>query len=567
MPRQQLVWRIQTTGHRFSRSTSYPYLLFAAATLISIIFMGYHFGTFDQAIHIPFLKKYADPSLYPNDPFFDMRLMHYSYFWFFFQPFYRLGILEMSMFVVYGGTIYFTFWTLWRLSMTLFDNTLAALLSIVGFTLPHIGFAGFSTIEFSLLNRTFVLPFLLLALDLYLRRRYLWAFLLLGLMYNLHVISVNFALGMVLFDCALQFRRVGWRNIVFGMAGFVVAALPVLIWKMDGSPVDFSVQPEWFDIITRGMLYSLFYLIAPYPQVLLVTLCGISTIALFFLARRQAPSPRHDQSATNFVYAAILILVVEIITAHWYPATIIVQSQIMRAGLFIIIFSYLYFANYIAQRFQSGELKGFDFALLVTAMILSIVPFILLIVWFMERFIASARWRRLAAAIAVPAMFAGTMLGVYQARLWGPGIHIFAQRSPWYDTQAWARDHTPKEAVFITPPQLWWFYDLEWRVVSERSTVVTLSELLEAAFSPEYIARWKPRFEALAPGALAQFRGDVFTNTQITARAFYSLSSDDLQRRAREYGASYLVVEKPHHYDFPAVYENEGFVVYDLTHH
>jgi hypothetical protein len=558
------MWRLQTTAYRFGRSTSYHRLLLAVATLISISFIGYHFGTFDQAIHIPFLKKYADPTLYPNDPFFDLRLTHYSYFWFFFLPFYRLGVLEPTMFVVYLAAIYTTFWALWRLSITLFGNQLAALISVIGFILPHIGFAGFSTIEFSLLNRTFVLPFLLLALDLYLRRRYVLAFLLLGLMYNIHVISVNFVLGMLLLDCALQFRRVGWRNIVLGMIVFVVAALPVLIWKMQGPPVDFGAHWEWFSIISRGMLYSLFFLLAPYPQVLLVTACGVSTVALFFLARRYAPSPSHDRTVTNFVWAALLILAVQELTAHWYPATIVVQSQIIRAGVFIIIFAYLYCAHAIAKRYQSGASGRLDFVLLVGALALSIVPFVLLVVWSFERLIASVRWRRLATALIVPATFLGTLVGVYQARLWQPGVYIFAQRSPWYDVQGWARDHTARDAVFITPPQIWWFYDLEWRVVSERSTVVTLSELLEAAFSPEYIGRWKPRFEALAPGALDQFQGDVYTNIGITARAFYSLSSDDLRRIAHQYGASYLVVEKPHRYSFPIVYENDGFTVYDL---
>ena len=47
-------------------------------------------------------------------------------------------------------------------------------------------------------------------------------------------------------------------------------------------------------------------------------------------------------------------------------------------------------------------------------------------------------------------------------------------------------------------------------------------------------------------------------------QAFYSLSADDLLRVARQYGASYLVVEKPHRQDFPVVYENEQFVIYDL---
>src|SRR4029079_6063196 len=153
----------------------------------------------------------------------------------------------------------------------------------------------------------------------------------------------------------------------------------------------------------------------------------------FFLARRCAPSPGHDRTVTNFVWAALLILVVEELTAHLYPATIIVQSHIIRAGVFIIVFAYLYCAHAIVKRYQSGEFGRFDFTLLVGALTLSIIPCLLLIAWFLERLIASVRWRRLATAVIVPATFIVTLIGVYQARLWQPGVHIFAQPSPWYD--------------------------------------------------------------------------------------------------------------------------------------
>jgi len=86
--------------------------------------------------------------------------------------------------------------------------------------------------------------------------------------------------------------------------------------------------------------------------------------------------------------------------------------------------------------------------------------------------------------------------------------------------------------------------------------------LIDIVYSPEYLETWRPRFEALAPGALSQFRGDFFENQAITARSFYNLSSADLQRIARKYGAEYLVMERPNVRDFPVVYENGRFILY-----
>jgi len=88
--------------------------------------------------------------------------------------------------------------------------------------------------------------------------------------------------------------------------------------------------------------------------------------------------------------------------------------------------------------------------------------------------------------------------------------------------------------------------------------------LLEVALVPGYVDTWKLRFEAVAPGALAQFRGNYFENVALTTQAYYSLSDEEVLSVAREYGASYLVVEKPHQHDFPVAYENDGFVIYDL---
>ncbi len=549
---------------RFARSPRQRHLLFLGAALFTIAFIGYHVGTFDQAIHIPFLKKYADPSLFPNDPFFDLRFQHYSYFWFLFLPFYKLGVLETAMFLAHVGTTYLAFWALWTLSDLLFHNPLTSLFTVLVFCIPHIGFAGFPVFEFSLLNRTFVLPFLLWGLIWFLRGRYLLAFALIGLMYNLHVVSVNFVIAMFLFDCLLEWRKIGWRNIALGLGLFVLCALPVLLWKFGTSHADLTPRREWFDIIARGTLYNLFFLIAPYPHIIVVTLSGLGAVALFFIARARRPSPEYDGTVTNFVYAALIILAVQVVTAEAYPITLIVQSQIIRAGLFILLFGYVYFAHYIVQRWQAGEASSVETGILATVTVTSPLPPLTLVIWTIQRFVASPRWRTGLASAGFVALFAGSLVIAYQYRIWAPGIFIFPHASAWYQAQVCARDNTPRDTLFITPPEKWWLYESEWRVYSERSTVATHSELLEAAFAPEYMAYWRPRFNDVAPGALDKFAGDFFANQRTVAAAFYSLSADDFHRLAAKYGAAYLVVEKPHIYAFPLVYENKGFIIYDL---
>lgn len=540
------------------------HLVFLAATIFTVLFLGYHFGTFDQTIHISFLKKFVDPNLYPNNPFFDLRFQHYSYFWILLQPFYQAGILEETLFIVNILATYATFWALWELSYTLFKNSLAALFTIIVCAWPHVGFAGFPIFEFSLLNRTFVLPGLLLAIIWFLRDRVVWAFALLGVLYNLHVISVQFVLAMFLLACVVEFRRIGWRNIALGLAVFGVAALPVLLWKLGSTPIDFSIKREWFSIVSGGMLHNVFYMFAPYFHILIMTASGLSALVLFEIARRARPASAKDHTVAIFVFAALIILAVEFITAQWLPMTIFIQSQIIRAGLFILIFGLVYFAWYVADRYQRLAKSRRETVALGAALAFSVPPVVPLTVWALQRWLRPQRLPRFIVWATILVSFVAVFFIAFAYGIWSPGIYMYGPNTPWEDAQGWARQNTPLDTLFITPPQIWGFYQSEWQVFSERSTLATQSELLEAAFAPEYLDYWRPRFESVAPGALAQFRGDYFENKRITEAAFYSLTTADLVRIGEQYGAAYLVVEKPHEYDLVLVYQNSEYRIYSL---
>jgi len=534
------------------------HLFFLAATAVTILVIGYHFGTFDQFVHIPFLKKNADPTLFPGDGFIELRRESYSFFWLAFIPVAQLDRvsylpLQWTLFAVHCAATYLTIWGLWTLSLELFAHPLAALFSTVAFVLPHIGFAGFPVFEFSLLNRTFVLPFALGAVQLYLRGRHRWAFLALGLLYNLHVITVNFVVAMFLLDSVLRWRAGGGRRLLAGLPLFGLGAAPVLIWRLTSPALQAEVNPEWFDVVSRGSLYNLFFLIAPYLHILFVTFSGLSTLALYFLGRRSAParSPEHERTVRHFIGAVILILTVQAVTALVYPVTLINQLQIIRAGMWATLFGYLYFGHWLARRWETQALPRPDFAVLFTAYVGSPLPFIPLLVLGLQTVIRSVTWRNAAAGAVALGLFAFAMRVILQIGLWGPGLHPFGPNTAWEQIQVCARDNTPQDAVFVTPPEKWWLYGSDWRTFSERTTVVTHSELLMIALAPGYYDVWKERFTQLAPGALEQFAGNFFDNQRFTREAYYRLTPEAVSAFARRYGADYIVMEKPHSLPLP----------------
>jgi len=536
---------------------------FLCASALAVAITGYYFGTYDQDIYIPFLRAFANPSLYPGDPLLALREVKYSFFWFAFLPFYRLGILEPAVFAVHIVTVFATFWTMWELSQTLFRNALTNLLVSVALIFPHVGYPGFPFFEFCTLNRTFVLPIIFGALILYLRRHIVPAFLLLGLTYNLHVYSVNYVMAMLLLDCVIRAREIGWRKIGFGLLLFIAGAWPVLFWRWQ-HPIDFAIRPELFSLVAQGSLASLYYVLALNPLILLNALNGVGTLVLFLIGRRAGPDLAHNRTITHFVCAIAIVLGVNIITVYWLSVTFILQLQISRIGTFLLYFGYLYFANLLATQYQSGKLKGLDFGIIAATFASFVSPALPALVWALRRWFTQGAARRLAVAGAIVAIHLLVIVAAVWAGVWPAGIHVYGPRTPWVEAQVWARDHTPLDTLFITPPHLDSYYVPDWRVFSERSSFVTNAELMEGLFIPELAESWQTRFEQVAPGAIERFDGFTPDNLRFTSEAFYSLSCRQYADVAGRNHAGYLVLEKPHACDFPVIFENEGFSIYDL---
>jgi hypothetical protein len=252
-----------------------------------------------------------------------------------------------------------------------------------------------------------------------------------------------------------------------------------------------------------------------------------------------------------------------LVTTYWLPVTLILQFQILRIGFFLMIIGYVYFAGYLAKQIQQGNLKGFGGGLVILSFITYVSPLIPLIFLALYRWLSKFRWRQWIAAAVILLMQIITVYGGFTAGIWSPGFHLYEPDTPWTKTQDWARVNTPRDAMFITPPQIFRHYIPDWRTFSERGTLATLVEIFEFPH-PDYFPTWQEKFEAIAPGAISQFNGNYFDTFNITSEAFYSLEPSDYLRVANEYNVRYLVIEKPHLQPFPIVFQNEGFVIYEL---
>jgi hypothetical protein len=557
---------LKTLVNQLDRSLWKRHLFFLGSALCAILIVGYHYGTFDMAIHIPFLKAMADPSLFPNDSYIALRSTYFSYFWPFFIPFQQMGHLPEALFLIHIFSVYLIFWSVWEISATLFRNPLSSLFATLAFIAPRLGFVGFPVIEFGVMSRTFVLPFALFAINRFLQRRIVSAFFLIGLMYNLHVVTVNFILAMFLLDCILEYKQIGIKNILLGLGAFVLAALPVLIWKSGSSaaPIDFSLRPQWYEFLVSGMLMNVFVLFSTYPHILAITAGGFCALILYLIASDQRVTSTGTEATLKvFIVATLVILLVGQNMTLWLPMTILIQSQINRAGLFMLILAYIYFAGTLARRFETEAEPG-RLLPVSLAFFLSPTPILPVAVALIQKLLPSRPAVQVGLRVGTILLIVSAYLVTWQMQYWNPSIEIYGENTPWKDVQLWAKNNTSKDAIFITPPEKFGFYQSDWRVYSERSSFATYSELLVAAFNPDYTDGWVNRFSQVAPGAMHQFDGDYFANTRITQAAYGTLSAAQVQKLACANKLSYIVTEKPHTMPFKQVYENGQFTVYDL---
>ena len=118
-------------------------------------------------------------------------------------------------------------------------------------------------------------------------------------------------------------------------------------------------------------------------------------------------------------------------------------------------------------------------------------------------------------------------------------IHLPGARpaTPWIQAQLWAKEHTPKDAVFLSP-----WKQAGFPVFSQRSIVGDWKSGGDVKFSPVFAHKWR------------EWRGDL--------DGFARFDTEDFCRLNKKYRFHYIVTEKSRALQFPVVYENAEFSIY-----
>ena len=559
---------------------------------------GYRFGDSNLSIHVPLIKQYSDPTLYPGDPLLETRPRFTSFFFPAMGLYLRIfgaDALEAAYFFAFVASELLTLFAFWRISLLLFDDRPSGVVLMLLVLAPTPALAGdvFNTSRFthSLLSSAL----LFFALYLYLAGRVLPAYVLTGAVFNVHSLNAAFVFCMMALDSLLDARRQGVRRLFAPWGAFLLLSFPTALWTLR---VREPLNAVWVDVLRRRSGHHSFPLEWE-PKVY------VAYLLLFAIAAFAVPSVRRElhRKVLRFFAAVVILSVAGVVFTEWIPLKAALQGQLFRSTHFLTGFALVYTARSLVGFWSHGKLaraaSGVVFlGLFLPHLYVGLLPVALLLILFSRarqlprpavlfscgvlvlygifppaqipeqlgmpglamtlrdivseesmllfaalfvviRLGAASRWGR-----AVAACVTALVLIVYALPNHYASVRHRLRRSDWVDVQLWCRENTPKNATFLTPPDLAGF-----RVFSERPVVGEWKDGTQQYFSDRFAEEWWRRMQDVG-GVDASFR------QQREGR---------LLETARRYGAQYLVFPMMRPRRFPLLYANDEFAVYSLA--
>jgi hypothetical protein len=533
-------------------------------TLVSIFGVnGYHYGVWDHAVVVPFVKASLSPGLYPGDLLLSAERYYYTFLWKGLAAVAKAGGLPLPplFFVCYCAALSTMFLAFFSLAIVLFRRWEIGLLACSLLVFSRVTLADTATVESILLTRTAALPLLLFSLCAFLRGRHARASVLLGLAFLIHPMSASYVAFMLLCAALADLRRVGVRRLIACSSLFIAVSSPLLIWKVLATPGGFrlfSADPEWMQLLALRSPHHIF----PFSWAPREFVGAALALAAFVAAVGSARRSSARRSVAVFALAVLLLCAAGVVFSQWLPVPAVFTLQPLRSFQFIVYFAILYLAALLFDAFGGKRApSGSLLAALVSCALLydsngwkgasaASVAFILLFA-----VIRAARGRAFPPR-AVSCAYAGLIL--VAGSLASPARGEFeigtAQNERWLDIQRWARSNTPVDGAFIVPPRIEGF-----RVESERAIYADWKDGTLMNFDPAFGREWYRRMERLGASSRDRLEEGF---ARLAESDFIAIARDDLSGYARVF----LVVPCSRgSFGFPLVYGNAGYAVYEVS--
>jgi len=484
------------------------------AASVGLLRTGYQFDGWygDDQVWLTLIVDRIEPGLLANDPV--VQLIGDRY---------RSGLFDlvvaMAPFVTLPSAFLAIFLTarllacaaMYRLALTFSASIPAAAIATLLFSAaPVTSFGGILFVEPILTPRGLALPFALLSLDAFLRRRLLRMTATAVLCLYLHIGSGLNLVGVLAFCGLLLPGASPTRGLLGALALLAVTAILLVVSSGAIGPEALRLDPEWAAIVS-DTVGPWVYLRRTAPYFVLTSL-WLPVLATASIASTGTPAQR--QRFVGFALAAAAALAIHLVGVDWLEVRPLLQASPQRATLALEAISLAAVGTWVARSLAARDplLRALAGAFLLGCVLVEDPGFafvgglLLALAWRLRATSLRPRWRAALAAAIVGAAAVTLASGLATSFQWSPeriGSRVALVRASGVD-EAWAALQTyireqsdPGDVVMAPPP-------LSPRVFARRPSAMRLKMQSFTHVSREFafaFADWQRETGAALPDA------------------------------------------------------------------
>jgi endo-1,4-beta-xylanase len=323
--------------------------------IVQVLFAGYRMGVGNQTIQIPFLKQWANPSLYANDPMVAGTLRDYPSFFFrglaFLTHFVDVPLLYFILHLVTSFAVLMgTYW----LARTIFKDRLAGLVAALLLFAGHQrALAGDEMYSMGFTHTWAVFPLAIIGMVFLYREWHFAAFILAGVIFNLHALTGAYLVVMFGLWAIVESRTLGWPRVAALFGTFVFLCLPTVALMVKHHQV---FDAEWLNVthIRSGdhSFPSTWWQVGTPDVPRFVLLIAFAALSLSF-------RPRGRQLRKTLLMAAAvgILFVFGYYFSERRAVPVILRAQLFRASRLLLVLVFVHIAFSIASSFRLGLLS------------------------------------------------------------------------------------------------------------------------------------------------------------------------------------------------------------------
>lgn len=319
-----------------------------------VLFAGYQLGVGNQSIQIPFLKHWANPDLYKNDPMVTATLKDYpSFFFRGLAALLNYYDLPSLYFVLHVATAAGVLLACYALAKALFKDSLAGMVAILILLAGHHhALGGDDMYSLGFTHTWAVFPLAIAAMVLLYCDWYWAAFALVGVIFNLHALTAAYLVFMFGVCALWDVKKLGWKRLFgFGLVFGVIASPTVL--EMLQHRQTFDATWVMLTRIRSGehTFPSTWWQTGSSDIPRYAMLIGLGALALSF------PSPRQRKTIL-LATATVVLFALGYVFAEIRPNATVMRAQLFRSSRLLLVPVFVHIAYSLACGWRLASRKA-----------------------------------------------------------------------------------------------------------------------------------------------------------------------------------------------------------------